>query len=185
MLLLVPASVVTVAAIVRAGLALRRGELEPGDAQRHTVAPVQRIAFRLEQIRERTGALTAEDVRAEVMLEAVRLYAMLQPLVAVFVLSPLVGLLGSITGVMAANLDLAGGGSPEALAAAVERALVPGFWGVLISGVAYAGYVLLRARLYHCERTFLMPGAEEAAVRLTKPLLARHFPEADRQSERP
>lgn len=162
MLLLIPASVVTVAAALRAALALRRDAV----AGEGTDSSVRQVEARLRELHHRHGTLTAADVRAEADAETLRLFALLQPLSAMAALAPLAGLLGSVTALMAANADAARRGGNELLAAAVERALVPSFWGVGVAAVATAAYLMLRARLYVCETQIIRPAAEAAADRL-------------------
>lgn len=156
MLILIPASVVALAAILRAALLFRTVALMGGRGGADD-CPAARLVSRLKALRESAGNLTAGDARIEVQAETLRMYAMLQPLAAMFVLSPLAGLLGSITAIMNANLDAARGGNAEALAAAIERALIPAMWGVAIAAAAYTGFAFLRARLFYCEDKLLAP----------------------------
>lgn len=175
MLLIVPMSVVALAAMIRAALAYRRGQIAArGDAR----SAASRISSRLAVLQEEYKTITAEDVRAETTNEVLDLYALLQPLPAIFILAPVVGAIGSITHLMATMLAISRGGSVERLSQAAEAALVPLFWGVAVSAFAYLGWAVLRARLFYCERHYLRPSAEKAAsdLRSSAPPRRRESP---------
>lgn len=159
MLFLIPASVVTIGAAFRALLALRLDAL----AGERNDSSAARVAARLRELHERHGTVSADDIRAEVDGEALRLFALLQPISAMAALAPLAGILGSVTSLMAANNEAARRGSADFLPALVERALIPTMWGLGIALLATACYTALRARLYYCERRWLRPAAERAA----------------------
>jgi hypothetical protein len=179
MFLLIPASVVAIGAIVRGALILSArnigavvptGEAPvardepttdgPGPRAVRGDSPIGRIIGRLDEMYRRTGTMTAADARVELEAEMIYLFVQLQPLAFLFVIAPLIGLLGSVTGVMSATLDTATGGAIENLAAAMERALIPTMWGVGVSVISYAGFALLRMRLYYCERVLVWPAVE-------------------------
>lgn len=164
MLLLVPASMVALASFFRALLAYRWVAVAGGQQSK-----AAEVVARLSDLRSRHGNLSAEDIRAEIRTGVNDLYALLQPLIAVFVAAPLVGIVGSITLLMAANLDVASGGGVDRLAANYERALVPLLWGTAISALSYLGYAVLKARLYHCERNLLTPAVEEGVSSFATP----------------
>lgn len=173
MLLLVPACLVMFAAIVRAMLVLTRQAII-AEGERSSPSALQRVMERMQQIRSVHGIVTAEDVRSEIFVEVTHLYSFLVPLTAVFILAPLAGVLGAITALMNANIDLARGVSPGTLAISAERALVAPAWGVGISLVAYLAYAILRLRLYYCETRLLRPAVEKAiATSLNKTGLQR------------
>jgi biopolymer transport protein ExbB/TolQ len=173
MLLLIPASVVTVAALLRGWLILRQSALSPLDKNRTASA----IVARLQAIADDHKRITPDDVRAEISNETLNLYAALQPLVAMYVLAPLAGVLGAVTKLMAAYSDIASGLSPEALASLTESALVPVMWGVAIAAVAYAAFATLRARLFYIETRIIRPQVEAAATELLRaPVPLRRTP---------
>ena len=176
MLLLIPASVVTVAAGLRAALALRHEAV----AGERADSAARQVEARLRELHRRHGTLTAADVRAEVDAETLRLFSLLQPLSAMAALAPLAGLLGSLTALISANADAARRGDSELLAAAVERALIPTFWGVGVAAVATAAYLVLRARLYICETHLIRPAAEAATDRLLERVGMAPFRKAGR-----
>lgn len=173
MLLLIPASVVTLAAILR-GFILLYGRGACNEA-------VANIQERLSTIAGHGTKPTTEDVRAEVAGETLELYSAIQPLATMYVLTPLIGLLGSVTQVMNANVTLKSGTSAEKVGAALEAALVPTMWGLGIAVVAYAGFALLRSRLFRCERTNIMPRAEAIALDLNQPRIRRASDHHDKQ----
>ena len=138
-------------------LALRRRRVEK------RIAPA--VAARLEEILRRHEALTADDVRAEVDAAATALYAVIQPLVAVYVVAPLAGLAATAGYlVIAWNQTATPGATPVAAAAAA--ALLPSLWGAAVAALAYTAWVFLKLRLYRIERTLLTPAAEKEAQRL-------------------
>ena len=181
MLVLLPASMLAVTLIVRGWLLLNRSHIAgtaaaegagtgPDTTPRGLGADTAtgRVIVRLRELHARTGEVSPDDVRAEISSETVALYSQFHLLVALYVLAPLVGLLGSLTAIMSANLDVVAGGGAERLAAAVERALVPTLWGVGVACVAYAGFAVLRARLFLVERRTLLPLVEAEAAALTR-----------------
>ena len=133
MLLLLPASVVSVAATLRTAWILRPGNL-----------------------RLLTGQLPAgnDTARADAAyLTALQLYGTLQPLSAMVILAPLVGLLGSLSALIPVQSQLLSPGvrQLEVLVTAYQRALIPPFWGVTIAAFSYAAFAILRARIFRAE----------------------------------
>ena len=178
MLILVPASVVVVAVLVRGLLSLREKEFTSPSAFNRANA----VVARLRQIIERHKNLTAEDVRAETSREILDVYAGFQPLVLITFVAPLIGLLASVLRLMAAQRTVASTGSIEPLAAATEQALIPMAWGVGVACLAYAAFVLLRSRLYYVERELLVPAAERAAGELTSTPILKRAAKSDAES---
>lgn len=133
MLLLVPASVVTVAAALRSAWILRDSNLK-------------RLASELP---EADGAARSEASYSA----ALQLYGTLQPLTAVYILAPLVGLAGSFSGLimLSANMSEPGMRQLQQLARSYQAALIPPFWGVTIAAVSYAAFAILRARIFRAE----------------------------------
>lgn len=133
MLLLLPASVVTMAVALRCFWLLRDSNL-------------QRIASALHVTENTSRADTAYAA-------ALQLYGSLQPLVAMYVLAPLIGLLGSLTALMPIQAQLSSSSPrhPEAFAAAFHHALIPPFWGLSIACVSYAAFAILRAQIFRAE----------------------------------
>lgn len=137
MLLLLPASVVSVAAALRSAWMMR------GTA----VLDIAR------QLPAHDDPLRPERAYAA----ALQLYGTLQPLVAMYVLSPLIGLLGSLTTLIPVQSHLLtpGARQVESLHAAYQHALIPPFWGVAIAAFSYAAFALLRARVFRVETELL------------------------------
>jgi hypothetical protein len=130
MLLLVPASVVSVAVALRSAWLTRGSEL-------------QRIA----------AGLPGEGRADAAYSAALQLYGTLQPLVAMYVLAPLVGLLGGLTTLIPIQVQLLTPGARqiEVLTKAYQAALLPLFWGVAVATFSYAVFALLRARIFRAE----------------------------------
>ena len=167
MLVLIPASVVALAACLRAWAATTRGAVSGGESADDTAAG--RVLARLRAKRDSFGAITAQDVREEIADEVLDLYSMLQPLVVVFVGAPLVGALGSVAGMMAALRVSAAAGAVEPLAAAAERALIPSAWGVGVALAAFLMWAWLRARLAAREREDLEPAVQAGMADVVAP----------------
>lgn len=159
MLLLVPSLCLVVLLLVRGVVAMGRQRIcgAPG-----TGSADERVGARLAQIEAQFGQITAEDVRAETAAECLSLYSLFQPLVLIFAVAPLAGLLGSVTAMMSCTLEVSRTGAVESLAAATEQALVPAMWGLAVSAIAYLGFGLLRLRLYYVEKNLLQPSVERA-----------------------
>jgi biopolymer transport protein ExbB/TolQ len=132
MLLLVPASVVSVACALRCAWLFRGTNVQSTAQQLHP-------------------ALSPADRACTAVLQ---LYATLQPLTAMYVLAPLIGMLGSLTSLipLQARLLSPGARDLEALTHTYQQALIPTFWGVAIAAFSYAAFALLRARLFRAEQ---------------------------------
>lgn len=133
MLLLVPASVLSVATALRSAWVMRSGN-----------------------IRDVSRQLPALDdpARADrAYAAALQLYGTLQPLAAMYVLAPLIGLLGCLTTLIPVQAQLLTPGARqiESLTLAYQHALIPPFWGVAVATFSYAAFALLRARVFRIE----------------------------------
>jgi len=133
MVLLLPAAVAAVATALRAGWVLRR-------------ANVRAIADQLYRSDDADSAAIAYAA-------ALRLYGALQPLSALYVLAPLLGMLGSLVVLLSNESGLA--------VADLRRAILPPVWGVGIAIFSYLCFVLLRARLVAVERDIFLPAARK------------------------
>lgn len=152
MLLLIPASVVVVATILRMVARLW------GDSPRRLAAETRGAVI---AYRQRAGSLSIADARTIAMDVAMSVYTGLQPLAAIYAIAPLVGALGtawSLGRVWRSPSSLRN----KNLQAALEQAFVPLGWGLLIGLIAATGYAILRARLVSIERNVLAPAAIDA-----------------------
>lgn len=163
MLLLVPASIVVVAAIVRAALLVRAEEV----VAKGNESALQRVLAVVD------AESPEEKMREAVEDETLRIYAQFQPLLIAYVAAPMIGVIGSITMLMNANLELARGGAAEAMATYAERALIPSMWGSVIGLVAFIAFAILRWRLYYVERDILMPAVRQHVSALKKTPIIR------------
>jgi hypothetical protein len=136
MLLLVPASVVSSAAALRSAWVVRTSNLRKIANDIHSGGNVE-------------GSVRGEKA----YLAALALYGTLQPLIAMVVLAPLIGLLGSLTTLMPLQSQLASTGANQLdpLVRAFHHALIPPFWGVAVAAFSYAVFALLRARIFRAE----------------------------------
>lgn len=151
MLLLVPASIVAVAAIFR-GIARLWGR---------SVRELTNDVRMMVREQRRYGAISYTDARMIAADNAMAAYAILQPLSAVYALAPMLGALGC-----AWQLAQVWNG-PESLrdknlSAALEQAFVPLGWGLVIGLIAILGYAILRGRLVRVEMDVLAPAAIDA-----------------------
>ena len=120
---------------------------------------------------ERTKAL--EDAGAR---EVKRLNANLKPLVVVALISPLLGLLGTVWGMIEAFSNIAleeGLGKPELLASGISQALITTAAGLSVAIPTQAAYYWLRGRVDRfVHRTEDLVGDMQAVMeRLTTPAL--------------
>ena len=103
--------------------------------------------------------------------EIKRLSANLQPLVAVAMIAPLLGLLGTVWGMIEAFSSIAlrdGLGNPEQLASGISQALVTTAAGLAIAIPCHAAYYWFRGRIDRFVRT-----TEDAYARVTAELDSR------------
>lgn len=133
MLLLVPASVVSVAVALRAAWLLRPAGIAAAAGE----LPAK-------------GESNRSDAAYAVALQ---LYVTLQPLVAMIILAPLIGLLGSFSALIPVQSQLLSQGARqfETLTRAYQQALIPPFWGVAIAAFSYAAFAVLRSRIFRAE----------------------------------
>lgn len=165
MLLLVPASVVSVATLMRCAVAYRASAVMGDDD-----SAAGRVIARLHSLREAQGDITAQDVREETDQEVLELYALLQPAHVVAVAAPLLGLLAGIVALLPAALAPARGADAAQVSLMAHQALVAMAWGVGVGLVAFLGFAVLRARLWHVENEFLRPAVETAARGMLRPV---------------
>jgi hypothetical protein len=155
MLLLIPASVVVIASIIRMMIMIQPASLRKPDGA------VSRVNASLDALIEQFGELKPDDVRQQVESEMLRFIAMLQPLNLISVCAPLTGLLGAITIMMAAFLEQANGGSAQLLSAALERSLIAPMWATAIAIISYAGLITLRYFIFKAEQNIVAPAARK------------------------
>src|SRR5690606_10955487 len=113
------------------------------------------VAHLAESLSRHTAGMSRSDATAASYEAALRLYALLQPLSALFVLATLVGLLGSFSALLGMPAPV----HPHHF----RQALLPPVWGLGISIFSYAAFVILRARVYAAERDILLPAATATA----------------------
>jgi len=168
--LLIPLSVVMVSLAIHYLIVIRRGALTPA----HLVRSLQ-VACRQGQIGAALEAVRDDDtmlgqaasaglrqlpagpeavlaaVDETVEQQAMRLLRRIEYLNVIGNVSPMIGLFGTVVGMIQAfaRIHSAGGGMPEAdkLAGDIAIALVTTFWGLLIAIPALSVFALLRNRI--------------------------------------
>ncbi len=151
MLVLVPASIVALATILRASLMLWGRSV-------HRLAAEVRATVTAQK---KHGPVALTDARVIAMDTALHTYLAMQPLVIIYAAAPFVGALGTA---MALHKAWRGPVSLQArnLGTALENAFVPLCWGLGVALLAITGYVFLKARLASIERNILAPAAVAA-----------------------
>jgi biopolymer transport protein ExbB len=88
----------------------------------------------------------AEQVSAELVTERLR---KIEPLNVIGQVAPMIGLFGTVYGIIAFGSIVESGGNadPVALAGGIGTALVTTFWGLLVAIPALAGYAFVRNRV--------------------------------------
>lgn len=125
-----------------------RAELEKGDSA------LARMAFGCVRAAERGELVLIDENPAAVEHELDRLYHGLTPLVVVYTIAPLIGLLGTILGLMntfyqyavVRQQDL------EVLSVGINEALVTTMWGLYIAIPTYVFTALIRGKIFHYEK---------------------------------
>lgn len=136
MLLLLPASVISLAVALRATWLLRESAVKE-------VAQALATEPGTEELSPSERAYHA----------ALALYGMLQPLAVLVTLAPMVGLLGSLL----IQYELTSAGSGRAAGGLLPRVLLPSIWGVAIGVFSHLAYALLRAKVFTAESEILLP----------------------------
>jgi biopolymer transport protein ExbB len=108
-------------------------------ACRRSAAPLARVVLAAAEMRNPPSLAAAERQGAE---EARRLEGHLPAVDAVVTLAPLLGLLGTITGMIQSFgvLSVQGGENPFAVTGGIAEALITTATGLIVAVVAFAGY---------------------------------------------
>lgn len=167
MVLLVPASVVALAAMLRAALMLRSQAVI-----NLTDGPAGEVVARLRALKEAHGTVTAQDIREEIDREMLEFAALLQPLYFIFIAAPMVGLIGGVVALLPAASMAGPMKDGAALALVVHSALVSIAWGLGVGVFAFVGFATLRARMWSVEAEELRPAVEAASRDLVGSLAA-------------
>lgn len=99
------------------------------------------------------------------------LYEDLGPLSTIYTVAPLLGLLGTILGMMKGFSEFARGDQRDlsVLSKGIQEALVTTLWGLAISILAYVAARYFEGRVRRFEREILPPRAREILTRLASP----------------
>lgn len=167
---LIPLSIATIALALNFTIVIRRGAQVPATLVRALMTAARQGAGRsiLEITRDDETMLGRaafaglsriaagrEAVRAAideaVEERASRLFRRIEYLNVIGNISPMMGLLGTVIGMISAfrRINVAGGGMPDAsiLAGDISMALVTTFWGILIAIPALAAHAVFRNRI--------------------------------------
>jgi biopolymer transport protein ExbB/TolQ len=148
MLLLIPASIVSLGVFLRCVAMLR------GSAAAKMADELRVQASEL----QRNSSLTSLDsLHALAFARSLSIYSVFQPLVAVYMIAPAFGFLGSLYSIREAHLRFARSNDLARLGDSLSNALVPGIWGVVVALLAAMFFVILRARLFHVESQYFIP----------------------------
>ncbi len=167
MVLLVPASVVALAAMLRAAVMLRSSAVA-----NLTDGAAAEVVARLRALKEAHGTVTAQDIREEVDREMLEFASLLQPLYVIFIAAPMVGLIGAVIALLPATSAVGFMKDGVALASVVHSALVSIGWGLGVGVFAFLGYAIFRARMWAVEADALRPAVEGATRDLVGSLAA-------------
>lgn len=181
--LLIPLSMLMVTLAIHYLITIRRGTQTPPDlarklalaGQRHELIPALNLARGNESMLGQAAyaglsRLTAGSDAARMAIEetveecATRLFRRVEYLNVIGNVAPMIGLFGTVVGMIQAfnRLFAAGGGMPDAskLAGDIAVALVTTFWGLLIAIPALSAFALFRNRIdmYAAETAKLCEG---------------------------
>lgn len=179
MIFLIPCSFFAVWFIVQGWINLRRSRIAPSrlavmasgvenkndlESLRKIVdkndAPLGRIIRRLLELKPAPPAEELEEITAELIDDEVsRLYHKNNQLAVIYTISPLLGLLGTILGMMDTFyvFSSAEEQSIAQLSIGINQALVTTMWGLAIAIPSFVVLYLFKQRLFYYEMTFL-PG---------------------------
>lgn len=138
-------------------------------------SPLGRVlAYALEKRNERVLLEETPPVASDLVEEATELvaddlYEDLGPLSTIYTVAPLLGLLGTILGMMSAFREYANVGERDlsALSDGIQQALVTTLWGLAISILAYIAARYFERRIRRFEREILPPRAQTLLENLT------------------
>jgi len=176
MFVLIPLSIFALGFIIQAFIRLRRSQIapEPLVAQSESISsagefadyrerlddidtPLSRAALGYFRAAHRGEPATPEENPGPLDHELDRMYHSLTPLAVVYTIAPLVGLLGTILGLMntfyqyavVRQQDL------EVLSVGINEALVTTMWGLCIAIPAYVFAAILRGKIFRYEKDIL------------------------------
>jgi biopolymer transport protein ExbB len=179
MFLLVPTAFLAIAFIVQGFINLRKGRVMPElllersrslktkgeradfvEALGRARSAAARCVVKLIERREKSGSGAEADVMTDAVEEEVaRLYHQNSQLAVIYPVAPLMGLLGTIIGMMKAfyEFSVLQEHSIEQLSQGINEALVTTMWGLFIAIPAFVFLSIFRHRLYRYEAD-LLPG---------------------------
>ncbi|MCX7013541.1 MAG: MotA/TolQ/ExbB proton channel family protein [Candidatus Sumerlaeota bacterium] len=190
---LVPASIIALGNVIQLCIVLRRARVAPKGliaAARSISSPADYAAFRqgLPSLphplaRVALGYLEAgergqscdPDENPGPLDDALdRLYSKLNPLMVIYTVSPLMGLLGTILGMMNTFFKYAVLQSHDLaqLSKGIMEALITTMWGLYIAIPVYVCVALLRGRIFRYEKDIL-PEAAREIMRVCAPYAAQ------------
>jgi hypothetical protein len=155
MLLLIPASIVSLGVFLRCLAMLRTSA---------ATAVAGELRAQAAALLQNSPSSSLESFHTLAFAKSLSLYSTFQPLVAVYMIAPCLGFLGSLYAIREAHLRFARTNDLARLGDTLSSALVPGMWGVLVALCAAVFFVILRARLFHVETRFFLPAVTEIAT---------------------
>ena len=184
MVALIPTSIIALALAVQGAINLRLSRTAPRDlidAARGLETPEDLSLFRerleqedsslarvtralLKDAEDRSRGLPTPEERADRIAEEVEhLYVRYNGLGVIYTVAPLMGLLGTILGMMRTfyNFAVREERSVALLSEGINEALVTTMWGLFIAIPAYLVVMMLRSKIYHYGAEILPPTVEE------------------------
>ncbi len=203
MVLLIPCSLFAIAYMVQGFINLRRsrllppaiepilkdstGEVDPQDAVKTVVESntvLGRIVIRVLQDSS-ASHISSEDLNEITSDEIGRLYQQNSQLSVIYTIAPLLGLLGTILGMMKSFylFSMMENPSVSALSRGINEALVTTMWGLFIAIPSFLVLNLFRYQLLSYQREVLPVGAQKIIRILASHPVEEKSDESERESE--
>ena len=199
MILLVPLSVYALGLILQSYIHLRRARLLPAkllkmaqainseeeyeeflETLQNESSPFARMMLTYLSDQRNGQEVDAQDDPRPIEDEADRMNHFINPLTTTYVVAPLLGLLGTVTGIIRSfhQYSLQGKKNMADLVAGIDEALVTTMWGLFIAIPAYFFHAMLERRIFRYERD-LYPQAVQEVLEACAPYCEFKVREAD------
>lgn len=176
MIFLAPCAVLAVGFAIQAFINLRRGRVAPGELENmaQQINGVQDAAEYLARLENHHSSLARivsalrhkidsgeypppEELQALIEDEVIALYQRNNQLAIIYTVAPLLGLLGTVLGMMKAFAQFSMSETPSValLGRGINEALVTTMWGLAIAIPSFIVLFILKQRLYTYERDIL------------------------------
>lgn len=184
MFLIIPCSLLAVAYIIQGFVILRRGKIVPKELlflvrsvsdqksfneAYDTIVNEKSVAGKvLLHVLQNEGKNTELEIEYIVSDVVSRLYNSTSALSTLYIVSPMLGLLGTIIGIMDAfeNFSLVGGGSIADLSIGINQALITTAWGLFIAVPCFVFASILQHKIFNYEKKILPEFAGESLAKI-------------------